>query len=201
MAVKKKPVPATPKPRHSVDVGQTSTDDSFDAAIARTLTKPEVSAALTIQKWHGAVSEVNTLSKELATQIDAVNNGSMKRPEAMLLAQAHTLDELFNNLARRAQDQQTIQWFEGSLRLALKAQGQCRATLETLAAIKNPPVIFAKQANISNGPQQINNGVPAHAGEIKNQANELLEHTHGERLDTRAKGEAIGINSDLEAVG
>lgn len=34
-----------------------------------------------------------------------------------------------------------------------KAQSQCRATLETLAAIKNPPVIYAKQANISNGPQ------------------------------------------------
>ena len=201
MTVKKKPAPAAPKPRHSVDVGQTANDDSFDAAIARTLTKPEVSAALTIQKWHGSVSEVNSLSKELAKQIDDVNNGSMKRPEAMLLAQAHTLDELFNNLARRAQEQQSIQWFEGSLRLALKAQGQCRATLETLTVIKNPPIIFAKQANISNGHQQINNGVPAHAGEIKNQTNELLEHTHGERLDSGTKGETISIDSELATVG
>ena len=47
------------------------------------------------------------------------------------------------------------------MRLALKAQGECRATLETLAAIKNPPVVFAKQANISNGPQLLNNGAPA----------------------------------------
>jgi len=46
------------------------------------------------------------------------------------------------------------------LRLALKAQGQCRATLETLAAIKNPPVVFARQANIAHGPQQVNNGPP-----------------------------------------
>jgi hypothetical protein len=30
------------------------------------------------------------------------------------------------------------------------AQIQCRATLETLTAIKNPPVVFAKQANIAN---------------------------------------------------
>jgi hypothetical protein len=44
------------------------------------------------------------------------------------------------------------------MRLALKAQGQCRATLETLAAIKNPPVVFAKQRNISHGHQQVNNG-------------------------------------------
>ena len=42
---------------------------------------------------------------------------------------------------------------ETYLRLALKAQSQCRATLETLAAIKNPPVIFAKQANVTTGPQ------------------------------------------------
>lgn len=40
-------------------------------------------------------------------------------------------------------------------RLALKAQGQCRATVETLAAIKNPPVVFARQANIAHGPQQV----------------------------------------------
>lgn len=39
------------------------------------------------------------------------------------------------------------------LRLALKAQAQCRATLQTLAEIKNPrPVAFVKQANIAHGP-------------------------------------------------
>ena len=25
--------------------------------------------------------------------------------------------------------------------------------------MKNPPVVFARQANIANGPQQVNNGV------------------------------------------
>ena len=38
------------------------------------------------------------------------------------------------------------------MKLALKAQNQCRMTLETLAAIKNPPVIYARQANFANGP-------------------------------------------------
>ena len=50
-----------------------------------------------------------------------------------------------------------IEATERYMRLALKAQGQCRATLETLAAIKNPPVVFARQANFANGPQQVNN--------------------------------------------
>jgi hypothetical protein len=71
--------------------------------------------------------------------------------------------------------------------LALNTQGQCRSTLETPSAIKNLPVIYAKQANISNGNQQINNGIPAQAEENKKQPNELLEHTHGEWLDTRAE--------------
>ena len=50
-----------------------------------------------------------------------------------------------------------IEATERYMRLALKAQGQCWATLETLAAIKNPPVVFARQANFANGPQQVNN--------------------------------------------
>jgi hypothetical protein len=66
--------------------------------------------------------------------------------------------------------------------------------LKTLAAIKNPPVIYAKQANISNN-QQINNDIPApsHAEKIKHQPNELLEVQHGSTaLDTGTTGASIG---------
>ena len=45
------------------------------------------------------------------------------------------------------------------LGLALKAQGQCRMTLETLGNIVNPPAVFAKQANFTTGPQQVNNRI------------------------------------------
>jgi hypothetical protein len=172
-----------------------------DAHTAELLISPKVQAALTIQQWQGAEVGVVAYAEELSTQIDKVNAGDMKRPEAMLLMQAHTLDGLFNNLARKAQIQTHMPHYETFLRLAFKAQGQCRATLEALAAIKNPPVIYAKQANISNGHQQINNGIATQAENNQKQPNELLEHTHGERLDSRTKGEAIGINSDLEAVG
>ncbi|MGZ8947284.1 MAG: hypothetical protein ACXW1W_17915 [Methylococcaceae bacterium] len=161
-------------------------------------------AALTIQQWQGSDVGINAYVEELSTQIDKVNASDMKRPEAMLLMQACTLDGLFNNLARKAQIQSHMPHCESFLRLALKTQGQCRSTLETLSTIKNPPVIFAKQANISNGHQQINNGMPApgtHTEEIINQSNELLEQTHGERLDSGTKGETISINTELEAVG
>ena len=90
---------------------------------------------------------------------------------------------------------------ETYLKLALKAQTQCRTTLQTLAEIKNPqPVSFVKQANISHGPQQINNGVSPRAENFQKQPNELLEHTHGERLDTRTTSKAISVNTELEAL-
>jgi len=53
-------------------------------------------------------------------------------------------------------------WFanyEVHMRLALEAQNQCRMTLETLATIKNPPTVFARQANIAHRPQQVNNAM------------------------------------------
>jgi len=197
MAAKKnQPNEAAIKPRNIIDVRK-DINELPDDAVARTLTRPEVLAAITIQQWQGNVSEVNAIAKTLSLQFGDVTNGNMARPEAMLLAQAHTLDELFNNLARRARNQDQLKHYETFLRLALKAQGQCRSTLETLAAIKNPPVIFAKQANISNN-QQINNGVPApsQAGEIKNRQNELLvEAQYGSTtLDNETTSAAIGVD-------
>ncbi len=38
----------------------------------------------------------------------------------------------------------------------------CRATCEAIAVLKNPPV-FARQANIAHGPQQVNNGAAPYA--------------------------------------
>jgi hypothetical protein len=46
---------------------------------------------------------------------------------------------------------QTLPGRAMNMRFGLKAQAQCRATLETLAAIKNPPTVFARQANIADG--------------------------------------------------
>ena len=171
-----------------------------DDELAQSLLCPSVQAAYTISTWQPE-GDFPSLLNELGEQFDKVVTGDMTRVESMLICQAHALDNLFNNLARRAHCQEHMPHYETFLRLALKAQGQCRSTLETLAAIKNPPVVFAKQANISNN-QQINNGVlaPSHAEKNKNQQNELLEHTHGKRLDTRTKGQAIGVNSELAAL-
>jgi hypothetical protein len=90
------------------------------------------------------------------------------------------------------------------MRLALRAQSQCRTTLEALAEIKNPrAVAFVKQANIAHGHQQVNNvggESPAH-GNHSSQSNELLEAQHGNYLDSCTAGAAIGANSELATVG
>jgi hypothetical protein len=76
--------------------------------------------------------------------------------ERILMSQAQSLNAVFCDMAKRANRQEYVANMDKLLRLALKAQSQCRATLETLSNIKNPPVIFAKHANIAHN-QQINN--------------------------------------------
>ena len=90
------------------------------------------------------------------------------------------------------------------MRIALRAQSQCRAALETLAAIKNPPMVIAKQANVTTGPQQVNNGValgPSHTRENEFGQSKLLETSNGERMDPGAASTASGGDQALAAVG
>lgn len=194
MAIKKKE--SKIKSSHQVNVPMHNDEDP-DEAVAKTLIRPEVQASLTIQKLH-PINDVNALTKILSQQTADVIGGNMTRAEAMLLSQAHTLDALFNSLVMKGLDQTHMPHYESFLRLAYKAQSQCRSTLQTLSDIKNPSVVYAKQANITNGNQQINNGVPApRTQENKNYSNELLTELPNEALDNRRTGETISVNSEL----
>jgi hypothetical protein len=129
----------------------------------------------------------------LSGGVEDVWAGDMKRAEAMLYGQATALQAIFMNLARRANSQEYLKHFETYLRLAMKAQSQCRATLETLAAIKAGPVVIARQANIAHGPQQVNNGVaannaqtPARAEQLESAKSELLENRRRRTVETVA---------------
>ena len=124
----------------------------------------EANAAVVMAKYSaalGATDEgVGALARELHRTLGAMEAGDLKGAERMLYGQAHALQAIFMNLARRATNQEYLKQWEAYLRMALKAQAQCRATLEALAEIKNPrPVAFVKQANISAGHQQVNNGM------------------------------------------
>jgi hypothetical protein len=168
-------------------------DEDRAVAIARTVLRPTVQAAITLKEYGKSYGDLDLggLIDSLTEQTRASSDGDLKRAEAMLTTQAHTLDAIFNNLARRAINAEYMDNLDRYLKLALRAQSQCRATWEALATIKNPPVAgYVRQANIAHGPQQVNNasnapdGAPR-AGENPNLQNKLLEEKDGERLDPR----------------
>lgn len=137
---------------------------------AAVMTTPQVLAAAGVGAWSkaagGEEAELQAVYELLAVQTELTRRGDMKTVEAMLYGQAATLQAVFTALTRRAARADQIPQFQAAMSMALKAQAQCRATLETLAEIKNPrPVAFVKQANIANGPQQVNNGGTVSQGE------------------------------------
>ena len=154
------------KPNHAALKLQATTDEEMNEAVnlARNVaTNANVHAGTAMLPWlaqaYGEV-DLNELIATLRLQTNALKSGGMEDIEAMLFNQALTLQTMFTALSRRAASNsgEYMGATETYLRLAFKAQSQCRTTLETLAEIKNPrPSTFVKQANIANGPQQVNN--------------------------------------------
>ena len=136
-------------------------------------------------------------------QGDAVNAGDLGAAERMLSAQAAALNAIFGELARRAALNmgEHLGAAETYMRLALKAQSQSRATIETLATIKNPPTVYARQVNVANGPQQVNNGAASRPLENQSTLNKLSRGTHELCQDTRASQATSRAHSGLEPVG
>lgn len=133
---------------------------------------------------------------------EKIITGDLSELESTLAAQVVSLNAIFTTLAKRATTCEYLNQVEANIRLALKAQAQCARTVEVLAAMKNPPIVFAKQANIAQGHQQINNGnqPPTHAGKTINSSNELLNEDNHAPLDTRGTLETIKVNQELAAV-
>lgn len=90
--------------------------------------------------------------------------GDLSKLQEMVAIQARTLDLVFGQFLRTATSQTNFDIKEKYIRLALKAQSQCRASVESLAVMQQGPAIFARQANFAQGPQQVNNAaqLPKH---------------------------------------
>lgn len=188
--------PSTPKPGSKTKVvankSPTPSDEAAAASLARLALRPSVLSAAVVETYTKTLlgeQDLGSLIDSLSSGMTDLKTGDMARAEAMLYGQAHALQAIFTNLARQAASQEYLKQWEAYLRMAMKAQNQCRMTLETLAAIKNPPVVIARQANINNGgQQQVNNGrdTPrdSRAEKYSTAKTELLEKDHGKRLDT-----------------
>lgn len=211
MAVQKSKPPAKADkpqyPRKGIPCCAGSSEDEQGKNYAELLTSPELAAyrVTALLQPSALADKIDTpaLLGVLRDQAGALQGGNLTRAEAMLSGQATALQALFVRLTELAMLQTNLPNIDGLMRVALRAQSQCRATLETLSAIKNPPIVYAKQANVTTGPQQNNFGMaePKQAGKMKIKPIRLsIGDSHELCQDTRASGDESGANPTIEAM-
>jgi hypothetical protein len=167
-------------------------DESSERAMARYWLKPEFLAADAIQsltRIGGEPASLNELVLELESLAEEAKKGDSDRAHSLLTAQSHTLDAIFHSLIIRGQHNISHGYSETGreyLKLAMRAQAQCRATVDSLIAAKRPSI---RQTNIAHQ-QQVNNFPP----------NELMEQ-QDERMDPGTPSEAVKGGQALETVG
>ena len=175
---------------------------------------PSLNAAVVISTYQsdlmGKNMDMDAMLEHLSGTFAGVKGGDLHHLEAMLIGQASALQSIFTNLAMRANSQNHVPHYQTFLGLALKAQAQSRATISALVDLKYPrQATFVKQANIANGPQQVNNGIQptdkaAHARKSATSQNKLLEQPHEpdqtHRLDTRKASPSVRADSAMATV-
>ncbi|MDQ7978703.1 hypothetical protein QYH69_15740 [Paraburkholderia sp. SARCC-3016] len=190
------------------------------AVTADLMTRPSFMSAHTamsfVPKSMQAYGEPNIVPmyEEFHKRVKDVCEGDMTTPEALLTAQAMSLNSIYNECAQLAGVciAEHLTRAETLLRMALKAQAQCTQTLRVLGELKNPKAVsFIKQQNNSGGgPQQVNNGpetqgaapARAHEEETPIKANELLANDNGtQTMDAGTTNGAGRENQTVEAVG
>lgn len=105
---------------------------------SKALTTPNPSLGVQRMKRHPKPRETTAklagtmLVEEAAAR---VNRGDLGQVEAMLTAQTVALNAIFVDLARRAHQSKTLEYQGHYLKLAFKAQSQCRMTAESIAVL------------------------------------------------------------------
>lgn len=168
-AGKKAAAPATPEPKRELVAKGITEAQKTAGALA---TSASLNAAAVMHPFQknliGADATTDALFDAVQSKVKLVQAGDLAPVEAMLMAQAMSLQTTYASLMRKAAAQEYLPQYQAHMTLALKAQAQSRATLEALIELKQPrhAPTFIKQANMANGPQQVNNGSTAGAQPI-----------------------------------
>ena len=200
---------------HEINITSDNPDEKPGKTVAKAALKCGIGSALLVTEYtsgiYGDTVEVGDWMHVLAETIKEAQSGKTENTEAVLTAQALALDAIFTSMAKKANLNNRMDQIELCMRLALKAQNQSRATLQTLAQIKNPQkAVFMRQANIAHGPQQVNNATSEKHKEekdssrkkIKTEQNKLLgADEKGDRLDFGTKGKTGRDDQEMEALG
>ena len=152
----------TPKTPAAPAVEDPARKARADTDTARVMTNGQCNAAVVQQYLHfvNGGSNIQALAEVSTEQALKIGSGDLYSLEHMLLSQATALQAMFVDLALRAKRQDRYDGIQIMTTLALKCAAQSRQAVTALAELHQPrSVMFAKQANVSSGPQQVNNGV------------------------------------------
>jgi hypothetical protein len=157
------PKSATSPPANTLVVGRAPTE-SEGAALARVLLGPYVHHGATASTYANrlvalpgeqpGIMDFSEFVKDLAEQ---AKDGDLSMASRMLAAQAVTLDAMLTELARRAALNigEHLDAVDRYGRLALKAQANCRATLEALAKLHQPREQTVRHVHVNEGGQAV----------------------------------------------
>lgn len=148
-------------------------------------TVPSLNNAAVIESLQGNVmgkgADLGAMIEMLENSVQNVRKDDLSGLEAMLVGQATALQTIFTSLARKAAIQDRLPQYQAYMSLALKAQAQSRATISALVDLKRPSQpAFIGQANLTTGPQQVNNVIQTLSQDLteQNQPNQLSVVSH-----------------------
>lgn len=101
--------------------------------------------------------QLDDFGRAIKDKAELVSGGDLKLASDMLVAQAHSLDAIFAEFARRAALNMGdyLGATETYGRIALKAQANCRATLEALMKLHQPREQTVKHVHVNQGGQAV----------------------------------------------
>jgi len=162
MANRKKPDGGM-KPNNALTVEQT-TEETGAQAMARKLLQPTLKNAAAASAFTGKMMGSDLELPGIGDYADHIHiaardaaAGDLAMVSKILAAQAITLDSMFAELARRTANNmgEYINAAERYGRLALKAQSNCRATVEALAKLHQPREQTVRHVHVNEGGQAV----------------------------------------------
>jgi hypothetical protein len=155
----------------------TLSDESRELTLARLMLSPVVRHANTASTFATPSfggeqqSSIEHDVKVLKEAMAKAENGDKAFASQLLAAQAVSLDAIFTELARRSAINmgEHLHASERYMRLALKAQYNCRATLEALSKLHQPREQTVKHVHVNEGGQAVvADQIHQHQGEGEN---------------------------------
>jgi len=156
--------------------GRTVSRHALDPAHRSSISHYEISD----KEWYSSEISINDLVDELENLTESLSKSSSRDSKRMLAAQSVLLDKLFNMLSVKGAlnaKAGNLAYATEYMKLALKAQANCRTTLQAISEI-NTPRQQISQINMAENQQVINEFPP---NELSGGSDELRTYRGSQR--------------------